>query len=814
MTTAQLWLRLLSAAALAAALAVTAFAQDTAPAAPPDDDTEVIIVTSRKREESVQDVPFAVSAKTGDDLRESGSTSLEDISRLVPALSVQNLGPGQSQVAMRGVSAGQIVRDQPQVKEQVGIYLDESPISLSLFTPDVDLFDLNRVEVLRGPQGTLFGAGSAAGTVRYITNAPNLEEIEAAAEGGINFVQNGGRGGDVKGVISMPIVEGKSAFRVVGYWTSYPGFIDARTPSDTEHDVNEGDRWGVRASFLFEPNDAFSFQPRVLYQQVEANGFNRVDRFNILANEYTTTRPAVNLGKREQFRQFEERFTDRFLLADAVVNVQATDWLTLTSVTSYSNRDILQIRDATQLTASITGGSIGLPESIYTLDAPLDDATDVQLVTQEVRLAASRELDLGPLDTWDWVAGVFYANMDRDYGQTLFVDGFEAASGIPTAGVIAGTDELYVSRVPYELTQKALFFESTLTVAEMVHLTAGVRWYTYDESRDLNFDGIFADRWIHNQGTDAITGQPITAVSETHSDGFSPRFIASITPTENLELSLQASRGFRLGGINDPLNSSICGDPNDVPTFSPYKTFGDEKVWNYEAGAKANLFDGRAQVNGAVFYNDIEDLQLNFDTTCSSRVVLNAPKARSVGVELEVALSPIEQLDVTMAATYQDAELRSTLTNQVTGSPLTGAEKGNRLPTTPKFQFSGAVSYTQPGMLNDMDAFVTLSYQHVGSRYTQIRDLSSSFLNPLNLFTNVGNTSVSQLTFDRSLDSYNLANLRLGLRNEKWEVAFYISNLGDERAQLSLDRERDGRARVGFLTNQPRTFGFTTRIAY
>ncbi len=803
------WARLLLAAPLAAAfsLPLAAWAQDApaaAPAAAPEEETEEIIVTSRKREESVQDVPFAVSAKTGDDLREAGSSNLEDIARIVPSLSVQNLGPGQSQVAMRGISAGQIVRDQPGVKEQVGIYLDESVVSLSLFTPDLDLFDLNRVEVLRGPQGTLFGSGSVSGTVRYITNQPNLEEIEAALEGGINFVQDGGRGGDLKGVINMPLVEGKLGLRVAGYWTSFPGFIDAVTPTGKDHDVNEGDRWGFRASLLFQPTDAISITPRIVYQQVGVDGFGRVDRFNILANEFTTTRPAVSLGKREQFRQFEEKFTDKFLLADLNVTVEATDWLTLTSITSFTDRDILMTRDATQLTASITGGSIGLAENIYTLDAPLDDATDVKSITQELRAAGAHEIELGPLNSIDWVLGYFYSNIDRDYGQTLNVPGFEALSGIPTAGIVAGTDQLFFSRIPYEFKQEALFGETTITLADIVHLTGGVRWYTFSEDRVLNFDGIFADQTIGLAGS-------------TTSDGFNGRGILSVTPTEDIEVSYQIAEGFRLGGINDPLNVPLC-TPEDLSTFGGFDNFDDESVLNHEVGLKTQWMDGRLTANIAGFYTKIRDLQATLDAgTCSSRIVFNVPKARAMGVEVEVAASLLENLDVSFAANYTDAELRSTVESvPPVGPPVIvgGLKKGRRLPTIPSFQLAIAGTYTVPAIVNDMDGFATLSYQHIGSRWTQTGDQDPTFLNPVNLFTNVGATSVSQLSFDPKLAAYDLANVRLGVRNDKWEMAFYINNLTDERAELALDRERGGRARVGVLTNQPRTFGFSGSIAY
>ena len=154
-------------------LSTGAIAQDTQQA--DNDNFEQIIVTATKRAESIEDIPFSINAQTQRDFERSGAGNLEDVARNVASVSIQNLGPGQSQVSMRGVSAGQIVRDQPGVKEQVGVYLDESVISLSLFTPDLDLFDLNRIETLRGPQGTLFGSGSIGGTLRYITNQPELD---------------------------------------------------------------------------------------------------------------------------------------------------------------------------------------------------------------------------------------------------------------------------------------------------------------------------------------------------------------------------------------------------------------------------------------------------------------------------------------------------------------------------------------------------------------------------------------------------------------------------------------------------------------
>jgi iron complex outermembrane receptor protein len=168
-------------------------------------EVEELIVTATKRDQALLDVPFSVSAQSEQMMRNRGITNIEDLSRTVASFTVQNLGPGQSQVAIRGISAGQIVRDQPGVKEQVGVYLDESVISLSLFTPDLDLFDLNRVEVLRGPQGTLFGSGSLSGTVRYITNQPTTDKFESTIEATLSSVQGGDIGGDLKGAVNVPI---------------------------------------------------------------------------------------------------------------------------------------------------------------------------------------------------------------------------------------------------------------------------------------------------------------------------------------------------------------------------------------------------------------------------------------------------------------------------------------------------------------------------------------------------------------------------------------------------------------------------------
>src|SRR5438477_9377352 len=302
---------------------------------------EAITVTATLREQEIKDVPFSVAAPTAQILRARGADNIEGIAANVAGFAVQNLGPGQSQPAIRGASSGQIARDQPGVKEEVGAYLDDVPVSLSLFTPDLDLFDITRVEVLRGPQGTLFGSGSLAGTVRYISNQPELGVSRTFGEVGVSQINEGAAGNNAKLGFNVPLGD-KAAFRVAGYSNDLAGWMDAVQPNFTVNkDVNGGNRTGARLAVRIEPSGRFTITPRLVYQKVKMDGWNRIDAFNILANPYTTTRPAIKLGDREQFLQINEPFSDKFFLTDLNVKYRLGGGVDLTSITSYTHRDIL-----------------------------------------------------------------------------------------------------------------------------------------------------------------------------------------------------------------------------------------------------------------------------------------------------------------------------------------------------------------------------------------------------------------------------------------------------------------------------------------
>ncbi|WP_034474567.1 TonB-dependent receptor [Aestuariibacter salexigens] len=764
-----------------------------------DDDFERIMVTATKRSTSIQDVPFSINAQTQKDIERSGATSLEDLTRNVAGVSIQNLGPGQSQVAMRGVSAGQIVRDQPGVKEQVGVYLDESVISLSLFTPDLDLFDLARVEALRGPQGTLFGSGSIGGTLRYITNQPEFGIFEASVEANVNTVTDGDTGGHLKAMVNAPLNDDTLAFRGVFYSTEYAGFIDALGENGARYnDVNGGDRTGGRVALAWQATDNLKITPRLVFQEINMDGFNRQEVFNLFANPYTSARPAIQLGEREQYLLLEEGFEDDTLIADVTAEL-TTDTVDYTLVYSYTDRDILVSRDASALTGSVSV-DLGFPDAAVLLPSNLQDRTTVEQDTLEIRAASNTG------DALQWLVGMFYSDTQRKYSQRLptpgydaYVDaGFGAGTSAAVANGIAPVDSPYSADLPYDLEQLSVFGELNYEVNDKLGLTFGTRWYDYEETRRFLSGGLFAN------GDDQT--------DSTESDGINSRIIANYKLNEATSVNAQISQGFRLGGVNDPLNATLC-NPSDLETFGSFQDYDDEKLVNYEVGFKT--IERGWTANFAAFYNDIEDLQVTLDAgSCSSRISFNVPEAHTTGVEFEITKQATDNLFVSFAGSYIQSEFDTTVVDS-SGAVLGGVAEGNRLASVPEGQFAIATTYnlSEPVFESD-DTYFSASWQYVGTRFTQPSDQVEGAGRFVSGLPFGGARGTEETNLDLELGSYSIVNLSAGLVYEDWEMLFYINNVLDENALLSFDRERGGRARLAFRTNQPRTFGVTFRMHF
>jgi iron complex outermembrane recepter protein len=266
-----------------------------------------------------------------------------------------------------------------------------------------------------------------------------------------------------------------------------------------------------------------------------------------------------------------------------------------------------------------------------------------------------------------------------------------------------------------------------------------------------------------------------------------------------------------LGGVNDPLNLPLCS-PADAAIFGGYQVYDDEKLWNYEAGIKSRF--GGLTFNAAAFYTDIENLQVTLDAgSCSSRVVFNVPEAHTMGVEAEFTSRLTDNFDVSVAGSLVEAEFDSTVRDG-TGAVLGGIREGNRLPSVPRFQIAVSATYAWQ-VREGVDAYVNATFQHVGSRFTQPSDQED---NPRSFVSRLpfgGATGAAATVVDLELPSYEIVNLSAGVElGNGTDIVAYINNVFDENALLSFDRERGGRARLGFNVGLPRTFGVTVRRAF
>lgn len=562
--------------------------------------------------------------------------------------------------------------------------------------------------------------------------------------------------------------------------------------------MNDGSRIGGRIALSFEPTDNFSITPRIVYQEIETGGFNRQEVFNLFANPFTTTRPAVTFDERQQFLLLDEEFRDETLIGDLTVNY-GFGGVDFTSITSYTEREILVSRDGSALSGSVSV-DLGFPDSAVTLPSNLRDTTDVEQITQELRLSSNNE------SRFQWLIGGFYADTQRVYTQRLPTPGYDAATdatlGAGTAAAVANgfpADSPFNSDLPYDLTQYAVFGEASYDLTDKLTLTAGGRYYDFEETRDIKTGGLFA------------AGGPLQT-DETSSTGFTPRLLMSYDVNDAVTLNAQASQGFRLGGVNDPLNTGLC-NAEDLAIFGGFQDYDDETLWNYEGGIK--IRKNGLTFNAAAFYTDITNLQATLDAgSCSSRIVFNVPEAHTAGVEFEFNAPAGDDWEFGLSGSFIEAEFDSTVVDG-TGAIIGGLKTGNRLPSVPEVQISASATRLFENPFSETGGgYITASVQSVGTRFTQPGDQTfgaGSFASGLPFG---GATGAEITNVDLKLDPYEIFNLIGGLDFENWSLQLYATNLFDKNTNLSFDRERGGRARLGFRTNTPRAVGVTARFNY
>jgi len=470
---------------------------------------------------------------------------------------------------------------------------------------------------------------------------------------------------------------------------------------------------------------------------------------------------------------------------------------------SVLERDILVSRDASALTGSVSI-DVELGDAAALLPSNLRDTTDMSQTTFELRASSNSD------GAWQWLVGAFNSSVDREYAQLLPTPGYDAAwdadpggeglcCSVDAANGIAPPDSPFASSLPYQIDQTAIFGEVSYDLNDDFTLTAGGRWYDFDETRRIQFGGVFAS------ATDQI--------DSTASDGFTPRVLASWSMSDNVTFNAQASQGFRLGGVNDPLNAGLC-TAEDLIVFGGFQSYGDETVWNYEAGIKSTYSNG-VTFNAAVFYADMQDLQVTLDAgSCSSRISFNVADAHSSGVEFELGTNPSEAWQFSLAGSFLSSEFDSTVLDS-TGAILGGVAEGNRLASVPEVQLAATGSYDFPvSWGGGSDGYVSATIHYVGDRITQPSDQNpgaGTFSSGLAFGGATGN-EVTEL--DLLLDPYTIINISAGLAFDTWSATLYVHNVGDENANTSFDRERGGRARLSYRTNKPRTIGVVLRKSF
>lgn len=716
-----------------------------------DSAIEEIIVTAQKREQNLQDVGISISSIGSERLENHGAQSLNDIMRLIPGVTFSAIGPGQGNLVIRGVASAPVPAFNNNLKETVGVYINDAPVSQANFNTDISPFDLERVEVLRGPQGTLYGSGSLSGTVRYITKKPDTDGFAGKVAGEVSSTEDGGTNYRVNAMVNLPLAE-TFALRVVGYNEFDDGFIRGVGPANNGSDENDADRYGVRVAARWAPTSNFTADASVIIQRTERD-LRSTDNIGFAFS------PSP-VDDYEQYRVLETSADIDSNLYNLTLNYDL-GWGIVTSSTSYLDRKFFEVVDFNAPIMFLFG--IDVP-ALTTTDVWLDDWS------QELRVATNFD---GPLN---FIGGVFYIENEREHASNTPAPGFDAAIsalfGFPFSSTFfnAPPDYVFTQSVIVDEKQFALFGELTYELTERISAMVGLRWFDVEQDFFLSSGGA------------ASTGQP-PADFNSAEDDINPKFMLTYALTDDVSLSAQAARGFRLGGTNEAIPIGICGaELEGLGLTSAPESFSSESVWNYEIGTKTSWLDNRLVVNGSIYYIDYEDVQITTSLSCGFPFINNTGKAKARGVEIELTAIPLDGLEVSMGGTYNDAELSQDV-------PTLGASDGDQLPLSTKYSFNATARYEFP-INATMDAFVQYSYLY-----------NDKIIFHLGWEGNAG-------IIGQPGAAYDLHNIRLGIRHDKWNASLFFNNVFNEKI-VSFENVFFGGVEIIRSRNQPRTIGLS-----
>lgn len=681
---------------------------------------EELIVTATKRGKgtSVQDTAMSISAFSGEDINRNSIVGMGDYLSTVPGVSQADFGVSHNRVSMRGLAAS--VSDETTV----GIYLGEVPLSLiggNGFSVDTKLVDMERIEVLRGPQGTLFGAGTMGGAVRNIPKAPDLTGFEAKFNVGFSHTDHAsGANNSTTGVINVPLVEDQLALRLVGYRYDNQGYTELVSASDPgkaaaaalwgaevvdQKGVGDSEFTGGRATLLWKPVDDLSVTLMHVTQDLEQIGFNAVD---ISKGGYKDVAFGLNghYGGTE-FLGEKADFTNLVIEYDM-------GWGSLVSSSIKSSSSSHSVRDV--------GRIIPLPLPELTL-------VENKGFIQEVRLSSTFDSPL------QFLVGVYYEDLERTFPAGEITWGGNDAL-LPFTGLGSDPDGLLSGTAQTLIEQKAIFGEVSYDITEELTFTAGGRWFEYDRRESQDFSGTLGTAFIDE--------------SSKESD-FRGKTNISYTPDENTLIYAQWAQGFRLGKPVPVPPLALCDVDDDGildGTSTPINTSGALKsdgIDSYELGGKFTLLDDRFVVNAALYHIDWQDIPVAVFALggCGFGTHLNAGNATSRGVEMESSYFLTENLSLNVGASYNSGELSE-------DAPGLG-QKGDRLPLAPRFNGNLGLEYAFN--LAGYNSFVRVNFARVGAFHSDLQQLS-----PV-------------------IAGYNKLNLRAGITVDNFDIQLYGTNL-------------------------------------
>jgi outer membrane receptor protein involved in Fe transport len=598
-----------------------------------------IVITAQKREEPLQKTAASITVLTGQDLKDRGAVSFEDYAASVPALSISAKSPGDQVFSIRGVSDTDTTGTNTQ--RTVGVYIDEMVVSNNYTSPDLNLYDTDRIEVLRGPQGTLYGDGSIGGIIRILTRKPDSKNFGADVSTEFSETAHGGFNWAANGMVNLPLTDGLLALRIVGYDRHNSGFIDNYFTG--ERGINDERTDGGRVALRYTPAEAWAITATMLFQEMhlgERSAVQVVPPVGDLQVGYPTP---GNLD----FRYWHANLTVEGDLGFA-------DLLSATTYSEYKRDDR---DDATDFIEAIFGAR--LPSSGHITD-------DTHSIAEELRLVSKPNGG-----RWDWLLGAYFFHINDLNVENDTVAGLEqllAQMGLAGGPLDLGNDLIYSSPTTNIHTVYAGFADLTYHFTPRWSATLGLR-YSYDKLEQEE-----------TQAGLAFQNPPFTSKLETSGSKWTSRGRLAYQATNDLLIYAQASQGYRLGGLNPVTPGTV-----NNPTYP--RTYQSDNLWAYELGLKSQWLDHRLTFNTAVFYNHWTDVQQEQNTPDGFSFIGNAGEAHTQGIELEFAAHLGSHWEFTLGGAALEAELDKDV-------PALGAHKGDPLVGVPKYNGGASLTYS------------------------------------------------------------------------------------------------------------------------